>query len=38
MSKKEKGPIDTDSSVMIAGQGVQSEVGGGGRGYKRDKW
>ena len=34
-SKKEKGLVDTDNSVVIArGEGE----GGGGSGYKGDKW
>ena len=32
---RQKGLIDTDNSVVIAGGEV---AGGGGRGYKRDKW
>ena len=35
LSKKEKGLMDMDNSVVIVGAKV---VGGGRRGYRGDKW
>ena len=36
IEKKEKGLVDMDNSVVIAGTG--EDVGGGGRGHKGNKW